>query len=224
MTRITAITPRNGAAAAEFLLLFGATPLVLLWLVPHAWWPWLLAAAAALCAGAWLVRGPCMRRCWLRPLADSERRLLPRIATRLGLCAIALGVLIATLAPERLFNLPRENTVQWLALLAGYPLFSVLPQEVMYRYVIRCRYRRLFAGRWEWPSAIAFAWLHVAFANAIAPLLCLVGGRFFAGTYRRSRSLRLAVAEHTLYGALVFSVGLGDYFFHAGPRLFRVAE
>lgn len=37
---------------------------------------------------------------------------------------------------------------------------------------------------------------------------------FHRGTYRRARSLLAASIEHALYGMLVFSVGLGRFFFH----------
>lgn len=213
----------DGAAwrrALECVLLFGGVPLALLWFVPRAWWPWLLAIAAALCVTSWLRRGPSLRRCWVQPLRAAEREWLPFLVARLGACSLMLIALVFHFAPERLFDLPRQDTALWLLILASYPLCSALPQEVVYRYLFRYRYRRLFRGAWVWPSAVAFAWLHVAFANVLAPLLCLVGGWFFARTYHLSRSLRLAVAEHALYGSLVFSVGLGDFFFHAGPNAF----
>lgn len=203
----------------ECLLLFGGAPLLLLWLVPPAWWPWLLAVAGLLCVALWWCRGPPARRRWLGPLRPLERERLGLLGWRFGGCALLLLGLIALLAPERLFNLPREDTTFWLLLLASYPLFSVLPQEAVYRYLFRLRYRRLFGPGWVWASALGFGWLHIVFANPVAPLLCLLGGWLFADTYRRTGSLRLTVAEHTLYGALVFSVGIGDFFFHAGPAL-----
>jgi len=42
----------------------------------------------------------------------------------------------------------------------------------------------------------------------------VAGGWLFGGTYRRSRSLGLVCLEHALYGDLIFTVGLGQYFFH----------
>jgi hypothetical protein len=45
-------------------------------------------------------------------------------------------------------------------------------------------------------------------------LLTLIGGWFFAETYARTRSMRLVWLEHALYGCLVFTIGLGDYFYH----------
>ena len=47
----------------------------------------------------------------------------------------------------------------------------------------------------------------------LAVALCVIGGWLFADTYSRTRSLWLASAEHALYGCLVFTVGLGRYFY-----------
>ena len=43
----------------------------------------------------------------------------------------------------------------------------------------------------------------------------LIGGWFFADTYRRSGSLSLVCLEHTLYGSFVFAIGLWPFFSHA---------
>jgi hypothetical protein len=61
-------------------------------------------------------------------------------------------------------------------------------------------------------STLAFAWLHVIFRNPLAIALTLVGGWFFTQTYGRTQSMRLVCLEHTLYGSLIFSVGLGEFF------------
>jgi membrane protease YdiL (CAAX protease family) len=61
-------------------------------------------------------------------------------------------------------------------------------------------------------SALIFAWMHLIFRNPLAVILTLVGGWFFAQTYARTRSLRLVCLEHALYGNLIFTIGLGEYF------------
>jgi CAAX protease family protein len=47
--------------------------------------------------------------------------------------------------------------------------------------------------------------------------LTQVGGWFFAQTYWRTQSMRLVCLEHTLYGSLIFSVGLGVFFLQNTP-------
>ncbi len=44
--------------------------------------------------------------------------------------------------------------------------------------------------------------------------MTIVGGWIFASRYRRTRSLFTVSVEHALYGMLVFTVGLGQYFYH----------
>lgn len=55
--------------------------------------------------------------------------------------------------------------------------------------------------------------MHIIFRNPVAPLLTLPGGYLFATTYTRTRSLLITGIEHALYGDLVFTIGLGIYFY-----------
>src|SRR5262249_50360457 len=103
---------------------------------------------------------------------------------------------------------------RWLTVLLLYPVCSVLPQEVLYRRFLFARWRAL-GGSDAWAlgaSAAAFAGLHAIYGNVCAVTLTLVGGWFFADTYRRTGSLGLVCLEHALYGALIFTMGLGSYF------------
>ena len=68
-------------------------------------------------------------------------------------------------------------------------------------------------------SAVAFGFVHIVFLNPIAVGLSVVGGVLFALTYLRTRSLLMAAIEHGLYGCLIFTVGLGRYFFHGTKRM-----
>src|SRR5690554_4866674 len=120
---------QTGVRMLECLLLFGAGPLLVREWIPEALWPYLLALAALLTM-AWLGR---RQADWLRSPEPGERARLAPMLWRFGLCAALLIGLFALLAPERLFQLPRERTGFWLVLMASYPLLSVLPQELVYR-------------------------------------------------------------------------------------------
>jgi membrane protease YdiL (CAAX protease family) len=54
---------------------------------------------------------------------------------------------------------------------------------------------------------------HVMFGNWIAVAGTMATGMLFAYRYDRTRSLAAVWLEHTLWGWLVFTVGLGGYFF-----------
>ncbi len=198
----------------EWLLIFIGLPLALRTWVPPESWPYLLVAAAALGWGIHRRRGD---RAALRgPLSSPERRQLRVILKRFAACAAALTGTVALAAPLRLWEWPLPGWEMAL-LLATYPLLSVYPQELVYRELFLRRYALLFPGPQAWmtASAAAFAWLHVIFGNLVAPALTLLGGLLFAQTYLATRSLRLTILEHTLYGGLVFLVGIGEFFYHA---------
>ena len=54
-----------------------------------------------------------------------------------------------------------------------------------------------------------------------AVALTLVGGWKFAATYRHTRSLWAVSIEHAIYGGILFTVGLGQFFY---TGTWRVAE
>jgi membrane protease YdiL (CAAX protease family) len=146
---------------------------------------------------------------------------LRRMGGRFAVSAVALLAAIAIWAPERLLDFPRTRPGLWITLLALYPVLSVYPQEVLYRRYLFHRLNALF-GR-NAPavaaSAVAFGAMHVIFRNEIAVIMTLIGGWFFADTYRRTGSLRLVCLEHALYGNLIFTIGLGQFIFHGAVKV-----
>jgi hypothetical protein len=61
-------------------------------------------------------------------------------------------------------------------------------------------------------SAAAFAFSHVIFRNDLALWLTFAGGLLFSWRYWRSGSFTAVWIEHTLWGWLLFTCGLGIYF------------
>ncbi|MBC8084119.1 MAG: CPBP family intramembrane metalloprotease [Hymenobacter sp.] len=203
----------------EWLFLFVVVPVGL-----RIWWqPAVLLALlilTTLVAVRWLTRQPrpAYELLWRGPDGRNERRQLKRLLGRfaLGACLLVAAVWIFT--PTRLFELPRTQPRLWLSILALYPLLSVYPQEIIYRALFFHRYRPLFRSAYTTvlASAGAFGFMHLVFQNWPALLLTLIGGWLFAETYARTYSLRLVWLEHSLYGILIFTVGLGNYFYHGG--------
>ncbi len=195
----------------ELLAVFGALPLALMLSfeqVPIIL-PLLVAAAACLVV---LIRDRDFNRQRLWRFS-ALREALPGILLRWTIGAALLSLLIGVLAPESLFNFPRRDPRTWLLVMLLYPLLSAWPQEVIFRAFFLHRYRHLLGAAVLVASALAFAWAHVLFRNWLAVVLTLPAGLLFASTYRRHRSLACSTLEHALWGDLVFTVGLGRYFY-----------
>lgn len=152
------------------------------------------------------------RRLWnVRGIGVGSLRMLRTLLP----ATFVLAVLTWWLRPELFLRLPTENPRLWLLVMVGYPLFSVYPQEIIFRTFLCHRYRGLFTtpGAMVTASAVAFGLAHLFFGNWLAPLLSTAGGWLFARTYLRSASTAQASLEHALWGDVIFTVGLGWYFY-----------
>lgn len=137
------------------------------------------------------------------------------VLLRFAVLAPLIALAVWHFTPAKFLSFPRQNPRFWLLVMVLYPVLSVWPQELIYRSFLFYRYKPIFGeGRgYLAASAIAFGCVHLMFLNWIAPAMTLIGGGLFASSYRRSRSLALACFEHALYGCLVFTLGLGWYFY-----------
>jgi membrane protease YdiL (CAAX protease family) len=116
--------------------------------------------------------------------------------------------------PDRLFNLPKGNPMIWLALSMFYPVFSAWPQEIIYRTYIFRRYENIFSRKWLMiaASGITFSFAHILYYHPISMILTLFGGLYLANVYERTRSVLYTAILHGILGMLVYTVGLGEYF------------
>ena len=129
--------------------------------------------------------------------------------------AFAVVFAVAKIMPDRLFALAAEQPGKWLKIMTLYPFTSVLAQEFVYRVFFFHRYGPLFKSRWTLiaVNALVFGFGHILFRNWIAVGATVIGGALFAWRYERTRSFWAVWVEHVLWGWLVFTVGLGVYFF-----------
>lgn len=120
------------------------------------------------------------------------------------------------LFPGRFLSFPRHRPDIWLMVLTLYPLLSVIPQELVYRTFFFHRYGPIF-GRARWAAVMTngalFGFAHIIFNNWIAVAGSAVVGTIIAYRYWLTRSFWAAWLEHSLYGCLIFTVGLGVFFF-----------
>lgn len=143
------------------------------------------------------------------------------VLVRFALLGGALATVVACVQPEVLLRFPRERPLLFALVVVGYPVLSVLPQEIAFRLWFRHRYACLVGTRTGFvaASAAAFGFAHIVFWSWQAVALTAVGGALFAATFRRTGSLGLVSLEHALYGVLVFTLGLGEHFYGGTVQL-----
>jgi hypothetical protein len=152
---------------------------------------------------------------------------LPSILLVFAVLGSLIVLAVRWRAPELFFLFVRQRPALWALVMVSYPILSVYPQGIVYRAFLMHRYRPLLSGlstdAQSWGlillSAAAFGFMHLIFRNPIAPAMTLAGGILFAWRYQHGGSLAISSVEHALYGCLLFTVGLGQYFYHGRVRL-----
>ena len=133
---------------------------------------------------------------------------------------VAVGAVVTAFVsqrfPDAFLALPANNPRLWAKIMLLYPIFSVLAQELIYRSFFFHRYGPLF-GRERWliilTNAAVFGLAHIIYGSIVSLVLTAIFGVLLAWRYERTRSYWAVWFEHTLYGLLVFTIGLGRYFF-----------
>ncbi len=118
--------------------------------------------------------------------------------------------------PERFLAFPTQRYQTYERVMILYPLVSVLTQELVYRTFFFHRYGPLF-GEMRWAlvliNGVLFGFAHIVFDNHVAVIGTSVIGILLAYRYATTRSFWAVFIEHTLWGWLVFTVGLNKFFF-----------
>lgn len=206
------------ALAAELAVFFYLVPTVYwLRLIDWPFFTLLLRGALIACAALIVTRGFDWRHLWGMRAAARET---PRILATFAIGAMALMALVIAFMPEAYFAFPRQRPEIWIIVMIFYPLFSVYPQEIIFRSFFFHRYRDLFPSRWGMilASGVTFGYVHIIFESWASVGLTILGGILFAWTYDRTRSLLAASIEHALFGCFAFSVGLGALFYTGAVR------
>jgi membrane protease YdiL (CAAX protease family) len=198
----------------EFLALFVTLPLA------YRFSPARIPALPVL----WVVAGYAWWRLLMDPRFDRAKlwnlgQLPGRLGVILGIFAVvafAIWLGVRRFAPDLEWSFVRQHPALWAVVMVAYPVLSVYPQGLLYRAFFFERYATLFPGKWTMilASAVAFAFLHVIFRNWLAVALTFAGGLLFAVRYAETGSLATSSFEHALYGCWLFTVGLGQYFYH----------
>jgi membrane protease YdiL (CAAX protease family) len=199
--------------AAEFLALYVAAPLAMALAMPPDWlWPALLGLTVVALGLLARTRGFAwgeLARGW-GGIAWGEVAVVA-VGT-----AAAAGVLVWALVPGQALMLPRRATGLWLAILLVYPLLSALPQELIFRVLFFRRYGALFPGQGAAliANGAVFGLAHLMFWNSVALGLTVAGGLVFGRAYLGRGGFAKAVVLHAICGGIIFTSGLGVFFFH----------
>ncbi|MBD3385424.1 CPBP family intramembrane metalloprotease [candidate division KSB1 bacterium] len=198
---------------AEFLVLFISFPLVV-----YTEWFFIPRIPALIVVSIYslfiLLRDKTFRSKKLINL-DFNKRQLRTVMIRAAAVFFVLTILTWYIKPELLFTFVKQRPIIWLVVMCLYPFFSAYPQEILYRAFMFHRYKYLFAKSAVMilVSTATFSFLHIIYDNSPAIVLTLLGGYLFSKTYDKSKSLTLVSIEHALYGMIVFTTGLGTYFY-----------
>jgi uncharacterized protein len=204
----------------ELVVLYAVMPVALAWAVNRYAYRGAMAPLLWIASGvatAVLLADPSFDRSVLFRISLDEP-YLEVVALRFCVLAPPLLALGRWLAPEDFLQLPRRRPGLWLALAALYPVFSALPQGILFRVFFLQRYGALFesSALLLVVGALAFSFGHVIFRNIPALVITAAGGALFLQTYRQTQSMLLATAEHGAYGILAFTAGLGRFLYLGG--------
>lgn len=115
-------------------------------------------------------------------------------------------------AKSDLFHVLFQKPKLWVIILFAYAMFSVYPQELIYRTLYFQRYKSLFKSKslFVFINATVFSLAHIFYRNPLVLLMTFLGGILFALTYDKTKSTLLVSIEHAIYGCWLFTVGMGS--------------
>ena len=202
----------------EFVALFVGVPLAMAFAMePRFFQPTLFALLVVGVGLLLLTRGFRWRRLLEGPVLPHWRLILFFTAGAVLTIFGAIYLIEATSGRSGLlFNLLRQRPELVAFISVAYPIFMVVPQEVMFRALFFERYGDLFGDKWAAiaVNSVVFGLAHLFYWNWPAVGLTFLANFFFAYAYVELRSFPLAWLLHSIGGVLIFSMGLGFYFYH----------
>jgi uncharacterized protein len=200
---------RRRTLILELIVLFIAMPMVLLIPIHPGFKAGILLLAVAYALRVTFKEKLVLRKALLQlPKTKYWKNIWLRLAL---LIAITIPFIYFT-QPDSLFIVARKNLWMLIGISVFYSLFSVYPQEFLYRTYFLNRYGHLFKNQniLIFVNAIIFSFAHIAFKNGLVLFMTFIGGIVFAMTFIKTKSLLLTSIEHALYGCWIFTVGMGE--------------
>ena len=110
-------------------------------------------------------------------------------------------------------------------LLLFYLLFSVIPQEIIFRFLFFYKYKDYF-NKFEilLVNSLAFSFCHLIYFDIYILLFSFFGNLLFTFNYLKNKSLLLVIVEHFLLGQTLIILGFFDNFnFSLIKKLYNLA-
>lgn len=142
------------------------------------------------------------------------KRLLLLIVGRFFIIAISTAAFIFFKDKSSLFSVMLNKPMLWIKFSGIYIVFSVIPQELIYRSFFVKRYRNFIKNKKVFIilNSILFSFAHIWFQSWVVLIFTFIGSLFFIDTYLKTRSIWLVILEHSLYGVWLYTVGYGALF------------
>jgi uncharacterized protein len=210
------LNARRGWRIAELAIIFIGAPVAMRAAI-HGWHiPLFLALLPVfVIAVIILLADPTFRLRTELSRGFSGRQLMSILAV-FALAGGAVTYWVWLIHPHWYLEFPKARPELWARIMLMYPFASVAVQELVYRTFYFHRYGALF-GRSRWLGILLngalFGFGHIVIGTQFAILGTLLTGTLFAMRYAATRSFWAVFLEHTLWGWLVFTVGLGRFFF-----------
>ena len=112
------------------------------------------------------------------------------------------------------FVFPKENPKVWSLLIILYPIFSVIPQEFVYRVFFLQRYKNILSRNLlikYITNSVVFSYAHIVFQNYHAVIITALVSPIFYYSYER-KSFLTCILIHSIGGLIIFTYGLGKFF------------
>ncbi len=135
-----------------------------------------------------------------------------QVFIKFSIIGLATIVYMWFTAKSDLFHVLFQKPKLWVIILFVYAMFSVYPQELIYRTFYFQRYDSLFKSKslFIFVNAMVFSLAHIFYKNPLVLLITFLGGILFALTYDNTKSTLLVSIEHAIYGCWLFTVGMGS--------------
>lgn len=148
-----------------------------------------------------------------KPSTGLMRIFLKSVFLRLIPVTLFGLIFVKIMAPEDFFRLMVQDTRLWFIVLFIYSIGSVIPQEIIYRNFFFKRYKSLIKNKnlFLVLNAFLFSISHMFLHSWVILGATFIGGVAFALTYQKTKSTWLVSIEHSLYGLILFTIGIGSF-------------